>query len=331
MRIGRREASVRALGIVLAAVCANAEGGAVRPETFPSVSIPGVCAGAPVERLATGLKFTEGPVWIAQGAYLLFSDIPANIIYKWSEEKGLEVWRKPSDNSNGLTLDLEGRLIACEHGSRTVTRAVLGGPKSVIAERYQGKRLNSPNDVVVRSDGSIWFTDPPYGLGPRDRRELDFDGVYRLDPTTGQLSCVARGFEKPNGLAFSPDEKVLYVGSSNPASRLVRAYDVMPDGTLARERIFCDCSNPRDGAPDGLKVDVEGRLYVSCNGVMVFSPEGKLLGEIPCPESVANIAFGGADWKTLFMTARTSLYRVRVLTAGVRVPASSPAAGRGAK
>lgn len=330
---GRRALTTAALAAVcLGCAFTRAEGGTMPVhETFPSVRIEGVCAGAPVERLATGFRFTEGPVWIAEGGYLLFSDIPADTIHKWSPAGGAGPWRRPSDNSNGLTRDLEGRLLACEHGSRTVTRAALGEVKVAVAARYLGKRFNSPNDAVVKSDGAIYFTDPPYGLRRGDVRELDVEGVYRIDPKTGSVDRVAFGFEKPNGLAFSPDESILYVASSDRASRLVRAYDVLPDGGLARERVFCDCSNDGNGAPDGIKVDVAGRLYVSCNGVWVFSPDGVYLGEIPVPESVANIAWGDPDWKGLYITARTSLYRVRLETPGIPVPPvrARPAPGGG--
>jgi len=289
---------------------------------FPSVRIEGVCDGAPVEKLATGLRFTEGPVWIAEEGRLLFSDIPADTIYEWSPAKGLKKWRKPSGNSNGLTRDLDGKLIACEHGTRTVTRAVLGEPRAAIAERYEGKRFNSPNDVVVKSDGAIYFTDPPYGLRRGRGQELEGDAVYRIDPKTGGFTRVASGFDKPNGLAFSPDESVLYVGSSDRTRPVIRAYDVRPDGSLTRERVFCDCSDAT-GAPDGMKVDVKGRLYITCGGVRVVAPDGERLGDIPVPEHAANIAWGDADWKSLYITARKSLYRVRLVTAGIPVPVAA--------
>lgn len=272
-------------------------------------------AGEP-ERIATNLQFTEGPVWHPDG-YLLFSDIPANRIYRWEPGKGLTVFREPSGNSNGLTLDREGRLIACEHGNRRVSRTEADGRVVSLAERYQGKRLNSPNDVVVRSDGSIYFTDPPYGVQP-EQRELDFQGVYRLSPD-GTLTLLVGDFERPNGLCFSPDEKVLYIADT--ARRHVRAFEVLPDGSLGKGRIFADVSTAPPslvGGPDGMKVDEEGNLYVTnTDGVWVISPEGKHLGTIAIPERPANCAFGDADRRSLYITARTSVYRVRVKVPGI--------------
>lgn len=272
-------------------------------------------AGEP-ERIATNLQFTEGPVWHPDG-YLLFSDIPANRIYRWEPGKGLTVFREPSGNSNGLTLDREGRLIACEHGNRRVSRTEADGRVVSLAERYQGKRLNSPNDVVVRSDGSIYFTDPPYGVQP-EQRELDFQGVYRLAPD-GTLTLLVGDFERPNGLCFSPDEKVLYIADT--ARRHVRAFEVLPDGSLGKGRIFADVSTAPPslvGGPDGMKVDEEGNLYVTnTDGVWVISPEGKHLGTIITPERPANCAFGDADRRSLYITARTSVYRVRVKVPGI--------------
>lgn len=272
-------------------------------------------AGEP-ERIATNLQFTEGPVWHPDG-YLLFSDIPANRIYRWEPGKGLTVLREPSGNSNGLTLDREGRLIACEHGNRRVSRTEADGRVVSLAERYQGKRLNSPNDVVVRSDGSIYFTDPPYGVQP-EQRELDFQGVYRLAPD-GTLTLLVGDFERPNGLCFSPDEKVLYIADT--ARRHVRAFEVLPDGSLGKGRIFADVSTAPPslvGGPDGMKVDEEGNLYVTnTDGVWVISPEGKHLGTIITPERPANCAFGDADRRSLYITARTSVYRVRVKVPGI--------------
>jgi gluconolactonase len=265
------------------------------------------------ERLATGFQFTEGPVWMAEG-YLLFSDIPASRIYRWSPDRGVEVWREPSGQANGLTVDPEQRLIACEHGNRRVTRTEPDGTIRALTDRYEGGRLNSPNDVVVRSDGSVYFTDPPYGIEPH-QREQPWNGVYCLLPD-GTLELVAQDFERPNGLAFSPDERVLYIDDSG--RRHVRAFDVRADGTLANGRILADMDHPQPGSPDGMKVDVEGHLYVAgATGIWVFEPDGTRLGVIVPPERPANCAWGDADHKALYITARTSLYRVQVRIPGI--------------
>jgi len=283
--------------------------------------------GAVIERLGTGFKFTEGPVWNAGGGFLLFSDIPAGRIRKWTPDGGFSIFRDPSGNSNGLTYDKQGRLIACEHGNRRVTRTEHDGSITVLADNYKGTRLNSPNDVVVKSDGSIYFTDPPYGLpGLEKDRDLDFNGVYRISPGSAgksddkTLMLLVDDFPRPNGLAFSPDEKTLYIGDSSDR-RHIRAFDVQPDGTLANGRVFVELKSPDKGGVDGMKVDVEGNLYTTGPGaVWVFDPEGKLLGRIVTPEIPANCAWGDADWKTLYITARTSLYRVRLNIPGVAVP-----------
>jgi gluconolactonase len=260
------------------------------------------------ERLATGFQFTEGPVWIADG-YLLFSDIPANRIFKWTPKDGAQVWREPSGQSNGLTLDREQRLIACEHGNRRVSRTEADGTVVALADRYQGGRLNSPNDVVVKSDGSVYFTDPPYGIEPGER-EQPVNGVYRIQPD-GPLELLVDDFDRPNGLAFSPDESILYIDDS--PRRHVRAFDLRPDGTLANSRVIADMDHPQPGSPDGMKLDVQGHLYVAgATGVWVFEPDGECLGVIVTPERPANCAWGDEDRHSLYITARTSLYRVRV-------------------
>ncbi len=268
-------------------------------------------AGEP-ERLATGFQFTEGPVWMA-GGYLLFSDIPANIMYKWTPENGAEVWREPSGNSNGLTRNSDDLLLACEHGNRRVSRTNPDGTVETIAGAYQGNRLNSPNDLVVKSDGVIYFTDPPYGIQPEEK-EQPHNGVYRI-LTDGSLELMATDFERPNGLAFSPDESILYIDDS--FYRHLRAFDVREDGTLENSRIICDMDHPQPGSPDGLKVDEEGHIYVTgATGVWVFEPDGKLLGVIAPPERPANCAWGDEDKKSLYLTAQTSLYRIRTTVAG---------------
>lgn len=268
------------------------------------------------ELVVKGLKFTEGPAWSAQG-FLLFSDIPGNRIYRWEPGKELAVFREPSHNANGLAFDPQGRLLACEHGTRRVTRTEPDGTITVLADRYDGKRLNSPNDLTLHSDGSVYFTDPPYGVKP-DARELDFQGVYRIAPD-GKLALVVKDLRRPNGLALSPDEKRLYVDDSE--AKTVHAYDVQPDGSVGNARLLINLAEHGARVCDGLKVDVEGNLYVTgTDAVYVVNPEGKLLAKIPCPGQCTNCAFGDADRKTLFVTARTKegggLYRVRVPIAG---------------
>ena len=267
------------------------------------------------EQVATGFNFTEGPVWHPDG-YLLFSDIPANRIHKWAPGEGVTIWREPSGNSNGLTLDQAGRLIACEHGNRRVTRSTPDGDVVVLADQYQGKRLNSPNDVVVKSDGVIYFTDPPYGIDLKDR-EQPCNGVYRILPG-GTLELLVDDFDRPNGLAFSPEESMLYIDDS--PRRHVRAFDMRLDGTLANSRVIADMDHPQPGSPDGMKIDIEGHLYVTgATGVWVFEPNGEWLGVIATPERPANCAWGDADRQSLYITARTSLYRVRTKVPGLPV------------
>jgi gluconolactonase len=264
------------------------------------------------EKLATGFQFTEGPVWMPDG-HLLFSDIPANRIYKWTPDAGPAVWREPSGNSNGLTIDRQKRLIACEHGNRRVSRTEADGTVVALADRCQGGRLNSPNDVVVRSDGTIYFTDPPYGIEPQER-EQPCNGLYCILPD-GRLELLVDDFDRPNGLAFSPDESVLYVDDS--PRRHVRAFDVRPDGTLSNSRVIADMDHPQPGSPDGMKIDMQGNLYVAgATGIWVFEPNGTCLGVIVTPERPSNCAWGDADRKSLFITARTSLFRMRVRVPG---------------
>ncbi|TKJ37844.1 MAG: hypothetical protein CEE38_07200 [Planctomycetes bacterium B3_Pla] len=264
-----------------------------------------------LERIATGFRFTEGPVWHPDG-YLLFTDIAANTIYKWTPDGTVEVFRTPSGHSNGLTFDREGRLIACEHSNRQVSRTELNGTVVSLVGEYNGSRFNSPNDAVVKSDGSIYFTDPPFGLdaelGVPGTQELPFQGVYRLSPDGETLELLERGISRPNGLAFSPDEKVLYVANSMDSN--VYAFDVQPNGLLANRRVFAHIS----GWPDGMKVDMRGNLYVTTNTslVRVYDSEGTQLGNIVTPESTRNCAFGGDDNRTLFITAGRSVYRVQM-------------------
>ncbi|MFC1949517.1 SMP-30/gluconolactonase/LRE family protein [Chloroflexota bacterium] len=278
-----------------------------------------VTEGATLERIATGFGFTEGPIWC--GDYLLFSDIPKNRIVKLTMRSyGPEVttFRTPSGNSNGLTLDRSGRLIACEHSTRRVTRTETDGTIRAVAEYYQGKRLNSPNDVVVRSDGSVYFTDPSFGLrNTPDSQALPFNGVYRITPD-GELVLLVDDFELPNGLAFSPDEAVLYVNDT--ARENIRAFDVSPDGSISNGRVFTEMKASGEGRPDGMKVDQQGNVYCTGpGGLWIMEPGGKSLGRILMPEQPANFNWGDSDWKTLYITARPSIYRLRLEVPGIPV------------
>jgi len=285
---------------------------------------------ARLERVAGGFLFTEGPVW--RGDHLLFTDIPHSRIVRWQDcPEGPQVttFRVERDgvahplamgHCNGMTLDRDDRLLVCGQSARRLTRTEHDGSITVLAERYEGKRLNSPNDVVVHRGGAIYFTDPPHGLRHlTDGKELPFQGVYRCS-TAGEVHLLSDELQHPNGLAFSPDESVLYVGDD--ATGLVHVFDVASNGTLINRRIFVETPlpsplGPDDGPPDGLKVDGEGNLYVgSIGGVWIFNPEGKPLGTITVPEVAANLAWGGHDWSTLFITATTSVYRIRLSVPG---------------
>ena len=294
-----------------------------------------VAPGTKIEKLAGGFMFTEGPVWIQDGGYLLFSDPNNNLIYRWSEDDGVSVYRTHSGysgmdigeygqpGSNGLTLDSLGRLTINEHGNRRVTRLEKNGQLTVLADRYQGKRLNSPNDLVYRSDGALYFTDPPFGL-PKffddARKELPYSGVFCL--INGQLKEVSKDLTGPNGLAFSPDEKYLYVDDWDAKRKVILRYEVAKDGSLASGKLFFDAtSEPGEHAWDGLKVDRQGNIYASGpGGLWIFSPEGKHLGTISGPEHPHNIAWGGEDEKTLYLAAQTGLYRIRLKIPGTSTP-----------
>ncbi len=309
--------------LVLLAFLAGCAGEETVPEK--SLSLDDILApGAVVEKVVGGFQFTEGPVWLPDG-YLLFSDIPANIIYQWTPGADkAHVWRTPSGNSNGLTLDAKGHLLICEHGNRRVSRyewarTEYNGTQTILADMYVGKKLNSPNDIVAHSSGAIYFTDPPYGLANQQvGKELDFNGVYRLvtdGSPSGVLTLLDDSLPRPNGLAFSPDESVLYVDDSQLG--IIRAYDVQPDGTLANARLFAELKGDKEGVPDGMKVDLLGNVFCTGpGGVWVFDPGGAKLGVIETPEVPANLAWGDDDFKTLYITARTGLYRVRVETGG---------------
>jgi gluconolactonase len=267
-----------------------------------------------VRRICNRRKFTEGPVWLAGKNCLLFSDIPADTIHQWTEAGGMKVFRKPSHNANGNTTDLQGRLITCEHGSRTVTRTERSGKVVTIASSYLGRKLNSPNDVVVKSDGTIWFTDPPYGIRP-EQREQKAHYVFRLDKGAAEPVAVADDFDMPNGLCFSPDEKHLYVADSGKPHH-VRRLPVLEGNRLGKGNVFAVIA---PGVPDGIRVDVAGRLYSTAgDGVQVFDVKGKLIGRILTPAPAANCCFGGPGRKTLFITARDGVYMVRLAVAGRR-------------
>jgi gluconolactonase len=272
-----------------------------------------VPAGATVEKLATDMGFTEGPIWfdLAGGrGYLLFSDIPNNRINRWDDQSRLTVFREKSNGTNGNTKDAQHRLISCEHTARRVTRTEKDGSIAVLADKFEGKRFNSPNDIVVKSDGTIWFTDPPYGTPKDQKRELDKNHVFRLDPATKQVTSVTADCDMPNGLAFAPDEKKLYVADSGKPKH-IRAFTVNGDGTLSGGEVFCTIDK---GAPDGIRVDAAGRVFSSAaDGVQIFSPTGELIGRILLPEGCANLAFGGKDHDEIYMTARKSLYRIKII------------------
>jgi gluconolactonase len=280
---------------------------------------------ARLEELHSGCRWAEGPVWFADANQLVWSDIPNQRMLRWVPGGGVSVFREPSNFANGNTRDRQGRLITCEHGGRRVTRTEADGSITVLADTFEGRRLNSPNDVVVRSDGSIWFTDPTYGIlhdyeGYRAEPEQAARNVYRLDPQSGDLTAVVGDFRQPNGLAFSPDETVLYVADSaashdDTAPRHIRAFDVSDGGTLSGSRVFATIDA---GIPDGIRVDTEGNLWSSAaDGVHCFSPEGLLIGKIRVPQTVANLTFGGPRRNRLFIAATTSLYSLFVTATGI--------------
>ena len=276
-------------------------------------NLSAIVESSEAERLATGFVFTEGPLWHPDGFYY-FVDVRKSMFYRLTPGGKPEVLRENTGEGNGTTFDLEGRLIMCEGGNRRITRTGADGKIEVLCDRYEGKRLNRPNDVVCRSDGSIYFTDPGLRV-PLGERELPYAAIYRIDPT-GAVSMLA-DFEYPNGLAFSPDERTLYVANTRWA-QYIHALEIGADGTMVRRRIFADMSSDEtEGVPDGMKVDVQGRVYCTGpGGTWVFSPDGTRLGIIRTPEVPANLAFGGPDLRTLFFTARTSVYSLRVKVPG---------------
>ncbi|HEV8501217.1 MAG TPA: SMP-30/gluconolactonase/LRE family protein [Casimicrobiaceae bacterium] len=277
-----------------------------------------------VERLYTGCRWAEGPAWLAAGRYLVWSDIPNDRVMRWDETDGsVSVFREPSMNSNGHTVDPQGRLVSCEHRGRCVSRTEFDGSRTVVADRFEGKKLNSPNDVVVKSDGSIWFTDPTYGIdseyeGDAARSEIGASNVYRVDPMSGRVTIVAADFVQPNGLAFAADESLLYIADTGLTHRAdgphhVRRFRVAADGrTLSGGEVFATCAV---GLHDGFRVDVHGNLWLSAgDGVHCVASDGTLLGKIRIPEPVANVCFGGRKLNRLFICATTSLYAVYLNT-----------------
>lgn len=289
---------------------------------------------AAVERLYTGTRWAEGPVWFGDGRYLVFSDIPNNRMLRWLEDTGeVSVFRSPSNYSNGNFRDRQGRLLTCEHDSRRVTRTEHDGTITVLADHFQGKAFNAPNDLAVHSDGAVWFTDPGYGImsnyeGHKAGFELPCN-VYRLDPNTREMTVVANDMDKPNGICFSPDERKLYIVDTGEPKhpgdpRPIRVYDVEDGKRLKNGRMFL---NMAPGSSDGIRCDVDGNVWSAAgwgpdnfNGVQVFAPDGTLIGKIHLPETCANLCFGGAKKNRLFMAASQSLYAVYVGTEGAQVP-----------
>lgn len=305
--------------------------------SFGPSDFPAFAGTMAVERVATGFRWAEGPVYFAAGRYVLFSDIPNNRIMRFSEDDGhLSVYRQPSMNSNGNTIDREGRLITCEHSGRRVTRTELDGSITIIADKYNGKKLNSPNDVVVASDGSIWFVDPAYGIGGyyegiKAEPEQEKKNVYRVDPKSGDIKVVVDDFVEPNGITFSPDEKKLYVidtgftdGPDNPSH--IRVFDVdIGSGKVSNGKVFAEM--PKPSITDGMRCDTAGRVWCSAgwgdpkeDGVRCYTPDGDLLGKIHIPETVANLCFGGQQRNRLYICGSTSLYAVYTGVQGAMKP-----------
>jgi gluconolactonase len=279
--------------------------------------------GAALERHFTGTTWAEGPVYFSDGDYVLWSDIPNDRIMRWSVSEGASVFREPSGYTNGNYRDRQGRLVSCEHGNRRISRTEPDGSVVTLVDRYGGKRLNSPNDLVVKSDGTIWFTDPPYGIlsnyeGHKAESELGANYVFRFDPETGELRIVGDDFDRPNGLCFSPDESILYVADSGEP-RHIRAFDVVDGERISNGRIFAVV---RPGMPDGFRVDTRGNLFTSAwDGIQAYSPDGELLGKVLVPEErTANCAFGGPDKSRLFIAADRSLYSIKLNVNGAQTP-----------
>ncbi|MYD93618.1 MAG: SMP-30/gluconolactonase/LRE family protein [Chloroflexi bacterium] len=287
----------------------------IRDERFRQV----VGYDAPVEELAGGFDFTEGAVWNHVEGGLIFSDMPGNVMRKWTAADGIQVFRQPSNMANGNTYDLQGRLITCEHATSRVTRTEHDGSITILATHYDGKELNSPNDVIVKSDGSIYFSDPSFGrmeyYGVLREPELDVRGVYRLDPASGALRLLLDDFDQPNGLTFSLDEQQLFINDTMRGH--IRVFDVDADGGLSNGQVWAELTGDREGLADGMKIDTEGNLYTAGpGGVQVFAPDATCLGVIYVPQGVANFTWGDADLRSLFINAGTALYRTRVNVPG---------------
>lgn len=287
-----------------------------------------IVGSARLEELCTGCRWAEGPVWFSDANQLLWSDIPNQRMLRWTPEGGVSVYRQPSDFANGHTRDRQGRLVSCEHGSRRVTRTEYDGTITVLADSFEGRRLNSPNDVVVHSDGSVWFTDPTYGIlsdyeGYQAEPEQATRNVYRIDSASGDIAAVVTDFGQPNGLAFSPDESILYIADSAASHDAqwppqIRAFDVLDGRRLANGRVFALVEG---GVPDGLRVDTNGNVWTSGGpAVHCFAPDGVLLGRIRVPQSVSNLTFGGPRRNRLFITATTSVYAIYTTAKGAQVP-----------
>jgi gluconolactonase len=303
------------LTLAVPVVLAVAETAAEGPKSL-------VAPGAKVKKLAGGMKFTEGPVWLPSAKKLVFSDIPNSKLMQWKEGDGLSLFRK-SEQANGNILDLEGRLITCQHAARNLVRTEKDGSITVLASKFDGKRFNSPNDVAVRSDGTLWFTDPPWGL--EGKADIPGHWVFKLDPKTNKIEAVVKDLAMPNGIIFSPDETRIYIADTgghkkHPDSAFhklpagIHCYEVSKDGKLGKKLFVIKQSS------DGLKVDVKGNLYTTDGKVVIYDRDGKLLERITVPEGPANLAFGGDDYKTLFITAQTSLYSVRMVHPGAKPP-----------
>jgi gluconolactonase len=282
--------------------------------------------GAKVERLGTGFTFTEGPVWSRSGKFLLFSDMPGDARRRWDATKGVSEVARPSNKGNGMTYEVSGDLLICEHATSSLIRQRADGSRETVASHFEGKELNSPNDVVVASDKSIYFSDPTYGrmpvFGVERKQELSFQGVYRVQPSGEKLQLLISDFSQPNGLCFSPDESLLYINDSTHAH--IRVFKVAADGTIDGGVIFLDeigSGALDEGIPDGMKCDANGNVYVTGpGGIWVISPQAEVLGRIDVSENVGNLNWGGEDWKTLFICASTSLYKIDLSVSGNRLP-----------
>jgi gluconolactonase len=303
--------------LLINVVYAQKESNIVRMDPALDALVP---AGAKVEKVVSGFGFIEGPVWAKEG-YLLFSDIPRSKIYKWTPKGDTSVFLYPSGKSNGITLDKQGRLYLAQHEDRRIARLEKNGKLITVVDKYEGKRLNSPNDLVMSRSGAIYFTDPPWGLAKTDNdpaKELPFNGLFLFH--NNKLVLLDSTLFRPNGVALSPDEKYLYVGEFDGKKELWLQYDIKKDGTVANKKVLFDASSHSvRGNPDGMKVDTKGNLYCTGpGGLWILSPKGKALGLIELPELPANCAWGDADGKTLYMTSRTGLYRIKLAATGVR-------------